>query len=269
VSVVIPTYNRRRLLLATLESVFTQTFRDYEVIVVDDGSPDDTAAALEPLVRAGRVRHVHQANAGPAVARNQGVREARGEFVAVLDDDDLWPPDKLEWQVEALRERPDAVLVYGYMEAFGTERPWRWPPPDGPTGWVRDAFLAKNWIRSPGQTLIRASAIDAVGGFDPTLWSADDWDLYLRLAARGPFLYRHRHALSYRAHHDNLSKKAWLLLRHACRVHRRHAGALPRPGNARLWLRCRLSILHTFVNELKARGRAEIAKRAGGARWTA
>jgi glycosyltransferase involved in cell wall biosynthesis len=207
------------------------------------------------------VRHVAQAPAGPAAARNRGLAQASGEFVALLDDDDLWPPDKLAWQVDELRASPEAVLVYGYMQSFGTERSYRWPPPDGPTGWVRDAFLAKNWIRAPGQTLIRASALRAIGGFDPTLWSADDWDLYLRLAAVGPFVYRHRLALRYRAHADNLSKQAWRMFRHACRVHRRHAGPWPRPGTAGRWLRCRVSIVHTLVRDLTARWRAELAKR--------
>lgn len=261
VSVIVPTYNRRDYLLATLKSVLAQTYRDFEVIVVNDGSPDDTATAIEPLLATGRVRHVWQPNTGPSHARNRGLAEARGEFVALLDDDDLWPAEKLAWQVDELRANPDAVLVYGYMESFGGERPWRWPPPDGPNGWVLQEFLTKNWIRSPGQTLIRADAVRQVGGLDSTLWSADDWDLYLKLAAIGPFIYRHRHALSYRAHHDNLSKKAWLLFRHACRVHSRHAGAVPRPGNIYRWLRCRASMVNTLKNELRARVRAEVAKR--------
>lgn len=255
VSVIIPTYDRRALLQLTLGSVFAQTFGDFEVIVVNDGSPDDTTAALQPLVNAGRLRVVDQPNGGPSAARNRGIDEAGGEYIAMLDDDDLWPAEKLAWQVDELRANPDAVLVYGYMESFGAERPWRWPPPDGPNGWVLQEFLIKNWIRSPGQTLIRADAVRRVGGLDSTLWGADDWDLYLKLAAIGPFIYRHRHALRYRAHHDNLSKMAWLLFRNACRVHTRHAGAVPRPGNIFRWLRARASIVNTLKNGLRARAR--------------
>jgi glycosyltransferase involved in cell wall biosynthesis len=261
VSVIIPTRDRPQYLLATLASVSAQTYRDVEVIVVTDGSSDATLSILGPIFQPRGVRHVMQAHAGPAAARNHGLAAASGEFIALLDDDDLWPPDKLQWQVAELRGHPEVVLVYGYMESFGTERSYRWPPPDGPAGWVRDAFLAKNWIRAPGQTLIRASAIRGIGGFDPTLWSADDWDVYLRLAGLGPFIYRHRHALSYRAHHDNLSKQAWRMFRHASRVHSRHAGRLPRPGNAQRWVRCRASILNTLIRDLTARCRAEVAKR--------
>jgi glycosyltransferase involved in cell wall biosynthesis len=263
VSVVIPTFNRRDLLLVTLESVFAQTFRDFEVLIVDDGSTDGTSGVLAPLVADGLVRHVTQTNEGPARARNTGVECALGEFVALLDDDDLWPADKLEWQVHELRAHPEAVLVYGYSSSFGMERPFRWPPPDAPAGWVREAFLAKNWVRTPGQTLIRASAIRSVGGFDPALWSADDWDLYLRLAAAGPFIYQDRLALRYRSHDRNLSKRAWLLYRHACRVHRRHDGAFPRPSNARRWLGCRASLLNMLKNELKGSWRAAMGQWSG------
>src|SRR5271170_3450676 len=99
VSVVIPTYNHRDFVVEALESVFAQTFTDYEVIVVNDGSPDDTAAVLRPYIESGRIRYIEQENRGQAGARNRGLAEARGEFVAYLDDDDLWLRDKLAWQV--------------------------------------------------------------------------------------------------------------------------------------------------------------------------
>jgi glycosyltransferase involved in cell wall biosynthesis len=260
VSVVIPTYNRRALLQLTLNSVLAQTFDDFEVVVVNDGSSDDTAAMLQPLVDAGRLRVVDQPNGGPASARNRGINEALGEYIALLDDDDLWPPDKLAWQVDALRRNPDAVLVYGFMQSFGLERPFRWPPPDGPAGSVRRAFLRKNWIRSPGQALIRRSALHTVGGFDASVLGADDWDLYLRLAEVGPFVYAHRHALSYRAHADNFSKRAWLLFRHTWRVHTRHAGHVPRRGEVWTWLKCRVSMLNTLQHDLQARLRAALTR---------
>jgi glycosyltransferase involved in cell wall biosynthesis len=263
VSVIIPTYNRCALLQQALDSVFAQTFPDFEVIVVDDGSDDGTAAALQPLVQRGRLRVVGKANGGPSSARNRGIDEAAGEYIALLDDDDLWPPEKLAWQVAALSSNPAAVLVYGFMESFGQERRFRWPPPDGPTGWVRQAFLRKNWIRSPGQALIRHSALRAVGGFDATVWSADDWDLYLRLAEVGPFVYEHRHALSYRVHADNLSKRAWLLFVQAWHVHTRHAGAVPRRGEAGTWLKCRASMLNTLQRDLRARIRAGLIRQRG------
>jgi glycosyltransferase involved in cell wall biosynthesis len=109
VSVVVPTYNARQLLLETLDSVFAQTLTDYEVIVVNDGSTDDTGDRLAPLVSAGKIRIINQANGGVGSARNRGLSEATGKYVAFLDHDDLWHPEKLERQVEFLESRPGFV----------------------------------------------------------------------------------------------------------------------------------------------------------------
>ena len=113
VSVVIPTYNHQCYILAALDSVFAQTFTDFEIIVVNDGSPDNTAEVLRPLTESGRIRYIEQKNQGQSAARNRGISEAKGEFIALLDDDDIWPPDKLQWQVEELQNNPDTALVYG------------------------------------------------------------------------------------------------------------------------------------------------------------
>jgi glycosyltransferase involved in cell wall biosynthesis len=226
VSVVIPTYNHQDLIVATLESVFAQSYTDFEVVVVNDGSPDDTAGVLRPFVEAGRIRYVEQENGGQGAARNRGIREARGEFVALLDDDDLWPPDKLEWQVAALRERPEAVLVYGphaLLQPDGSVAPA--PPKDHPSGRVHHEFRKGCWLLSPGQALIRASSLREVGGFDPAIWGSDDWDLYIRLSRLGEFVYRDRVSLHYRMHATNASHSN--AVRHArnhLRVMRKHAG---------------------------------------------
>ncbi len=252
VSVVIPTRNGAQWLMATLESVWAQTHTPMEIVVVDDGSTDETTNLLEPLASSARVRVIRQPQGGTAHARNTAIQAARGALVALLDHDDLWPADKIAWQVQLLTEHPDAVLAYGYMESFGLERPYRWPDSDGPNGHVTAAFRRKNWIRSPGQTLIRAQAIRDAGGFDPTVAGADDWDLYLKLADHGPFVYAHRLALKYRVHAGNQSKRAWTLFRHACRVHGRHAGAWPSGSAAdRLrWLQCRATLVHMLARDL-------------------
>ena len=252
VSVVIPTRNGGEWLMATLASVVAQTHRADEVIVVDDGSTDGTIERLQPLAASGWIRVIRQTTAGTAEARNTGVRAAAGTLIALLDHDDLWPPDKLAWQVDALASRPDAVLVYGDMESFGLERAYRWPGPGGPSGHVDSAFRRKNWIRSPGQTLIRASTIRNVGGFDPELAGADDWDLYLKLASCGSFIHVPRLALRYRVHAGNQSKQAWRLFRQACRVQARHAGRWPRAGERSRWLACRATLVHMLIRDLLA-----------------
>jgi glycosyltransferase involved in cell wall biosynthesis len=268
VSVVIPTYDHRATVGDALGSVFAQTFTDREVIVVDDGSTDDTAADLAPLAAAGRIRLLAEPHRGQAAARNRGLAEARGEYTAFLDDDDRWPADKLAWQVAALDADPDAAMVFGFCESFGDGPVFRWPEADTPSGFVRDAFLARNRIISPGQTLFRTAALRALGGFDETLWGTDDWDCYLRTAARWRCLYAHRLALHYRRHAGAASRDWPRLYRNARTVFHRHAGRVPRPGNARVWLAGRWDLLTFYAarfrdcaERLAAEGRVAEARR--------
>lgn len=229
VSIIIPTYRHRDFVAATLQSVFAQTFTDYEVIVVNDGSPDDTEAVLAPYADAGSIRYFYQANAGQAAARNRGLAEASGEFVAFLDDDDLWGPEKLEWQVAALARDDRAVLVYGHVRSFSQSETATFRGPC-PSGNVRKAILRHNWIWSLGQTLIRAAVLRSSGRFDPSIRSADEWDVYIRLSRMGTFIYEDREALAYRIHALNASRDVNLMYRNLRRVRRKHFGMFPRPS---------------------------------------
>jgi len=190
-SVVIPTYNRVDRLENALKSVFAQTFSNYEVIVVDDGSTDGTQKFLEkyPSVRA-----IYQINQGPAAARNTGIRAASGEFVVFLDSDDWWAPDKLERQARYLDSHPDVALVHGYFESVD-DRGVPLPKPEFRKTWW-DAFRSRgdryeNWLHAEGcgiQTsavAIRRSCFDQAGLFDPSLRICEDYDLFLRVALHG------------------------------------------------------------------------------------
>lgn len=245
VSVIIPTYKHRDFVLATLESVFAQTFADYEVIVINDGSPDDTAELLRPLAEAGRIRYIEQENQGQSAARNRGISESRGEFIALLDDDDLWPPDKLEWQVKALRENADAVMVYGgaslvetqFVLTKGDQGEHRLHLcKEASVGSAYEEFLVENPTSSPGQTLMRADAVKQLHGFDEKIWGADDYDLYVRLSKRGKFIYHPRLALYYRLHADNASKNFRRHYANVCAVRRKHLGQYPFASDNKLWL---------------------------------
>jgi glycosyltransferase involved in cell wall biosynthesis len=194
--------------LQAIQSVLTQTFSDYEIIVVNDGSPDDTAAILRPMVEAGKIRYVEQPNQGQATARNRGLAMAKGQFVAFLDDDDLWPPDKLEWQVQMLSANPSLSAVGGGLLTIdeGGKEIDRLPLSSGTVTF--ESLFDGNPFFSPGQTLIRTDRLRDISGFDSSMSSADDYDVWFRLAKTGDIQRVDRISLQYRQHPLNASKNA-------------------------------------------------------------
>ena len=208
VSVIIPTFSHRDYILSTLESVFAQTFTDYEVIVVNDGSPDDTEDLLRPHLESRRIRYFKQSNRGQAAARNRGIAEAGGEFIALLDDDDLWPADKLHWQVDAMHGDPALAMVAGEVELIDGSSNVTGRKVVGDRNISYESLFGGSPIWSPGQTLIRTSRLREIGGLDETIWGTDDYDLYLRLARRWTIRGFSRVALRYRVHPGNASRQA-------------------------------------------------------------
>ncbi len=200
VSVVIPTHNRRHLLPRTLSSVLGQVGVDLEVIVVDEASRDGTGAYLRGLGD-GRVRVVHHEQPkGTARARNAGIDLAAGSYVAFCDDDDLWAPDKLAVQLDALRRQPEArwsavgiVVVDERLRVIGHR-----PAPAGPQ--VARTLLAGNVILCPSGVVVSTELLREVGGFDPALPIMPDWDLWIRLALASPLASCERPLLAYLRH---------------------------------------------------------------------
>lgn len=235
VSVVVPTYGRGATVLRTLDSVFAQSFSDYELIVVDDGSPDDTIERMRPLAEAGRLRLVVQANAGTAAARNRGLAEARGEFIAFLDDDDLWPEDKLAWQVAFLREHADVDIVGGLVELMEADERPREVRYDafrpGPVEF--ESLFDGNQFESPGQWVGRTEVVRELGGFDLTYRNTGDYDFLLRAARLFHVVGVHRLALRYREHASNVSKNLLPMLAESEAVVRANLGHVPPAHRAR------------------------------------
>src|SRR4051812_37096050 len=196
VSVVIPVRNGERFLPQTLRSVLGQTFRELDVVVVDDGSTDTTAEIVTSMARGdARVRYVEAIGAGVAAARNQGIEAARSDLIAPVDADDLWLPDKIELQVQRLSEAGnDAALVYSWVYLIDVEdrvaailRPFDELTMRSMEGDVFLPLLYKSFFANGSAPLIRRRCIEEVGGYDTGLSRREDWDLSLRLAARWPF----------------------------------------------------------------------------------
>jgi len=190
VSVVIPVYNAERYIGKAIESALRQTHPPLEVIVIDDGSTDSTADVANSF--GDRIRCVRQANAGPARARNRGVRESRGEFVAFLDADDEWLPEHLEEAARVLDRHTDLVWFSGSYErrTEGTEapRPMRYSGPLEQDAYIGDYFAAqaKTEFSWTGVMVIRKDVIVAEGGFDEELRGDEDVNLWFRIALQHP-----------------------------------------------------------------------------------
>ena len=196
VSVVVTTYNQAPYIGPALESVFSQSYGRYEVIVIDDGSTDETPRMLAPFES--RIVHVRQANQGVAGARNRGVSKAQGELVAFLDGDDLWEPDKLACQVAAAVANPQSgLIVTDGLQFDGTqiidesligpsERRFLDAAGGVTTIEAHQRLLAGNFIASVSQVMMPRAVLESIGPSDTSFALVSDWDLYVRLSRQYP-----------------------------------------------------------------------------------
>ena len=194
VSVILPTYNRGRLLRDAVESVVLQTFVDWELDIVDDGSTDGSTGFVSELADS-RIRMINIAHSGsPARARNAGVAVASGEWIAFLDSDDMWLPRKLELQVGALRERPEcgwSCTGFAYIDETGAPTHQRAGKPYRPvSGWILDELMGGvgGLTVSMDTVVVRHSLLADIGEFDEALVVREDYDMILRLARRSQIL---------------------------------------------------------------------------------
>jgi glycosyltransferase involved in cell wall biosynthesis len=188
ISVIIPVYNGEKTIQETLESVFNQTFSDYELIVINDGSTDFTLKILSH-VKDSRLKVFSYPNGNQAVSRNRGISHASGKYIAFLDADDLWTPDKLEQQFEALQAHPEAAVAYSWSDYIDeTSQFLRRGSYKTINGNTYPYFLLANILENGSNPLIRRQALVEVGNFNPDFTPAEDWDMWLRLAKQYQFI---------------------------------------------------------------------------------
>jgi glycosyltransferase involved in cell wall biosynthesis len=205
VSIVIPTYNRARYVVQTVDSVVAQTFGDWHLIIVDDGSTDETPRRLEPYTRDARISLLRKQNRGQATARNIGLHHARGELLCFLDSDDVWKPDKLARQVRLMDEHPQYDVVYGDRETIDADgRLLHRDNMQRHSGRITRKLLSDNFI-SFSTAMIRADRLRAIGGFDTDVRYGDDYDMWLRLSVDARFLYVPEIFAAYRSMDEQIS----------------------------------------------------------------
>jgi glycosyltransferase involved in cell wall biosynthesis len=181
-SVIIPTYNRAHIIGETLDSILCQSFRDFEIFVIDDGSTDDTSKVLERY--SGRIRYLWQPNSGPIVARNRGIAESTGEYIAFLDSDDRWYPGKLEQINKAIRVHPKAGLFYSDFRMVDKQhKHLRTIHCRHIVGNGYFQLLLGDFIGML-TAVVRRECFDACGPLCEELCSTDDWDMWVRIARK-------------------------------------------------------------------------------------
>lgn len=260
VSVIVAAYNASRTIGETIRSVLFQTRQDFEIIVVDDGSTDDTSSLVTQWTADPRVRLHHQENAGPAAARNAGIALARGDYLSMLDSDDLWLPCYLERMVQALQESPESG--FAYTDAWALEQASgrirratamsRQRPPERtlPAVAFLEALVRRNFIFN--SITVRREVLERVGTYDPDIPQAEDYELWLRTCATGYTGVRVPGPLAiYRVHEGSLSQDELGLLSGLRDAYRTVIDRHPAPENVKRIARERLHTVEYRLEELQ------------------
>ena len=183
VSIIIPTFNRRDYITIALDSVLAQTYKDYEIIIIDDGSSDDTKEVLKPYQD--KIRYFYHDNKGIPATRNRGIREAHGDYIALLDSDDYWLPEKLERQMDCFKKNPHYGMVATRCSSITQDGRFREKNRPGKSGWILNDLFKANFIRT-SSAMIKKECFEKAGFFDESLPMYEEVDLWLRIAKHYP-----------------------------------------------------------------------------------
>jgi len=229
ISVIIPVYNGEKTIQATIQSVQQQTYPNLEIIVINDGSTDCTITVIEALADT-HIRLFSQSNSGQAMSRNYGATMANGEYLSFLDADDLWTPEKLIDQYQALQSVPQAMVAYSWTDHIDEQGNFlRHGPQLSFTGNVLRQLIYSDFIGSGSNILVQRSAFLNIGGFEASLPPAEDWDCWLRLAKHYPFAVVPKPQILYRVSSQSSSFNIWRMERSSLKVIERTFHDLPSP----------------------------------------
>ena len=216
VSVIIPLYNEEKYVDDAINSVLNQTYQDFEIIVVDDESTDNSRLVIKNF-NDPRIKYFYKKNSGPNLSRNYGIERAQGELIAFLDADDIWTPHKLEIQVKKIKEDPNIGLVFGWVYYIDSNSNLT-----GQTRYDIDKdyyinILLGNYVDNGSTPLIRKTCFDKVGFFK-NMQPAGDWDMWIRIAKEYDFANVKDYIAMYRIHSQGISKKYKKMEKHLFQI---------------------------------------------------
>ncbi len=227
VSVIIPTYQTGRFIAQAIDSVLNQTFPVSEIIVVDDGSTDQTESILRGY--GDRIQVIRQMNQGPSAARNTGIRAAQGEFVAFLDADDYWSPDKLQKECSVIQSDPQLGLVFCDCVFFDNQGQWKktsFQMAKPAKGWVYQDLFIQNFIPTIA-VVARRICLAEIGWFDETFRCAEDYDYWIRLSKKWKIDYVEEPLTYYRIHENQTSGNSRQLWTSVVKIKNREISETP------------------------------------------
>lgn len=207
VSVTLTTFNgaTRGYLGFAIESVLNQTFKDFELLIIDDGSSDSTKQFCEKYLIDNRVKYIYQVNKGLAGARNTGIENSQGEYICFLDDDDVWKKDKLQKQLDFFEKNPDAGMVYTNLELIDEVGKVIGYQKHKANGDIYKELFYENIVDAPSSCMIKKEVFEKVGNFKEWMKSAEDYELWFRIAKEFKIYSTNEPLVEYRVHQNKMS----------------------------------------------------------------
>jgi glycosyltransferase involved in cell wall biosynthesis len=254
VSVIIPTYNRALLIGKAIKSVLNQTYHDFEIIVIDDGSTDNTEETVKSFNNF-KIRYIfHSDNRGVSAARNTGIRASRGKYIALLDSDDEWLPEKLDEQIKVFKsEFAEVGVVYSnvlYIDESGKNMN-KLSNPKKVEGYIYEDLLGGNYVGTSSTLLIKKECFDRVGLFDDLLKAENDWDMWIRIAKYYRFALIKIPLVKYRFHSNRISNNPELKIIMASRILVKYANELKKRRGTHSKLYFRISNRFYHLGKMK------------------